>query len=287
VLVLEIACRIRGILGLALIGSSSFCLSADDIRIEDLLQKNLNSIGTAEARNSAKTRVVQGIAAYRLLIGGSGEIAGKCIMVSEDSKLHLLLKVNAIKYHGEKFIRNSGKTFTAGTYDDKTRSEFGAFLRGQDAPLREGLIGGELSLGWPLLDIKTANAKLRYNGLKTVKGRSLHSVSYLPKKGTDLDITLYFDPETFQHVLTLYTASIHSGIGMTETESARQNEARYRIEERFSDFKSVDGLHLPSHYDLRFQQELQNGFTKLVEWDVNVTDLSQNIPLDPKNFDLP
>jgi hypothetical protein len=71
-----------------------------------------------------------------------------------------------------------------------------------------------------------------------------------------------------------------------EVASARQQETRYRIEERFSEFKSQDGLMLPSHYDLRFQEELQSGFTKLVEWDVNTTRVLNNITLDPRNFEV-
>lgn len=261
-------------------------LAEDSVKPEELLQKHLESIGTLEARNAAKSRVLQGTAAYRLITGGSGEITGKSVMVSEADKFQLLLKVNAIKYHGEKFVRNGGKTFVYGTYDDATRSEFGEFLRSQDSPLREGLLGGVLSTGWPLLDLSAHGAKLHFDGRKKVNNVEMLAVSYRPKKSTDLDITLYFDPTTFRHVMTLYTSSRSSGIGMGgEQESARRNEARYRIEERFSDFKSIDGVTLPFRYDLRYQQELQNGFTKLVEWDVAANDIQNNISLDPRNFD--
>jgi hypothetical protein len=68
--------------------------------------------------------------------------------------------------------------------------------------------------------------------------------------------------------------------------SARREEARYRIEERFSNFQSTDGLTLPSHYDLRFSEELQGGFTKSVEWEVNATRVLNNVGLDPKNFQV-
>src|SRR5512138_1209822 len=93
-------------------------LADESIKPEELLQKHLDSIGTSEARNAAKSRVLQGTAVYRLITGGSGAITGKSVMVSEADKFQLLLKVNAIKYHGEKFVRNGGKTFVYGTYDD-------------------------------------------------------------------------------------------------------------------------------------------------------------------------
>jgi hypothetical protein len=269
---------------LLIIGNLS-AYAADEIKVEDLLQHHLDSIGTSDARAAAKSRVMQGTAAYKLLVGGSGTITGKSVLVSESSRLHLLLKVNANRYKGEKFVRNGEKTFVAGTYDDATRSEFGEFLRANDMPLREGLLGGVLSTGWPLLDISSHGAKLKYEGKKKVDGQELLAVSYRPKKGTDIRITLYFAPDSFRHVMTLYTTEAAAGIGPTEIESARQNQARYRIEERFSDFKTADGLTLPWHYDLRYQQELQNGFTKLVEWDVTAATIDNNISLDPRNFD--
>jgi hypothetical protein len=274
-------------------------LAATDLKPEQVLQRHLQSIGTPEARAAVKSRVMEATAAYRILVGGSGEIVGKSVMASEDHKFQLLLKINALQYHGEKFIRDGDKTFVAGTYDDGTRSEFGQFLRSEDFALREGLLGGVLSTGWPLLDLGSRKAKLHYDGLKKVEGSELHAVSYQPKGGSDLDITLYFEPETFRHVMTVYKASVHAGIGTPNSEagmsapdigagpevaSARQQQTRYRIEERFSEFKTVDGLVLPSHYDLRFQEELQNGFTKLVEWDVTTTRVLSNVTLDPRNF---
>jgi hypothetical protein len=261
--------------------------AAETLKPEELLQRHLDSIGKSEARAAVKSRVMQGTAAYKLLVGGSGQINGKSVMASEDNKLQLLLKVNANAYHGEKFVRSGDKTFVFGTYDDATRSEFGEFLRSQDSPLREGLLGGVLSTGWPLLDLNGHGAKLHIEGRKKIDGAELLAASYRPKKSSDLNITLYFDPNTFRHVMTLYTTSRSSGIGLGgEQESARRNEARYRIEERFGDFKEVDGVTLPFHYDLRYQQELQTGFTKLVEWDVTASSIQNNVSLDPRNFEI-
>jgi hypothetical protein len=52
----------------------------------------------------------------------------------------------------------------------------------------------------------------------------------------------------------------------------------------FGDFRTVDGLTLPSHYDLRFTEELQNGFTKSLEWDITTTRVLNKVSLDPRNF---
>ena len=266
----------------------------------DLLNKHLAAIGTPEVRN-AKSRVVEGAATYKILVGGSGQVQGKSVFASEGEKVRMLLKVNLDRYHGEQFIYSGKKTDVAGTYTDKTWSEFGDFLRSQDAPLREGLLGGALNTTWPLLNLEAHKANISYEGLKNIDGHQLYAMRYKPKKGTDLSIMLYFDPETFRHVLTVYTVNRASGLGSigyeptpgstlstgaAETESARRNDAHYRIEERFSDFQTVDGVTLPSRYDLRFSEELQNGFSKVIEWEVSTTQVLNNIGLDPKNFEI-
>jgi len=249
---------------------------------DEIIKQHLQSLGSPEAR-TAKSRVVEGSAIYKLLVGGSGQIQGKAVLVSERQKLHLLLKVNANEYRGEQFICDGERTNVAGTYADKTRSEFGEFVRTQDVMLREGLLGGVLSTAWPMLDADVRKAKVNYEGEKRVENRQLQVLRYRPKKATDLIIFLYFDPETFRHVMTSYELTIRPTV-VSEIENARQQEIRYRIEERFGDFKVVDGLTLPSHYDLRFTEELQNGFTKSLEWDVTTTRVLNNVSLDPRNF---
>jgi hypothetical protein len=92
----------------------------------------------------------------------------------------------------------------------------------------------------------------------------------------------------------MYSVSLSAGLGMaasgdraSETASASQQQTRYRIEEKFSDFKLSDDLTLPHHYDLRFQEELQNGFTKQVEWEISATRVLNNISVDSRNFQIP
>ena len=282
--------------------STVLAVAGDDMKPEEVLQRHLDAIGKPEARAAAKTRVIQGMASYKVLQGGSGQIDGKVVMVSEQRKVHLMLKINAQQYHGEKFLANGDKTFVMATYTDKSRSEFGEFLRSQDMPLREGLLGGVWSTDWPLLDVEGRKAKLVYEGKKNIDGQELIAVGYRPKKGSDLRVTLYFDRETFRHVRTVYQVSRAAGLGSvsyetnegaiisqgaSETMSARQNESRYKIEERYSDFKVYDGLTLPSRYDLRFTEELQSGFTKTVEWEATAGQIQHNVPLDDKNFEIP
>jgi hypothetical protein len=253
---------------------------------EEVVAKHLDAIGTAEARKSVKSRVVQGAATYRIHSGGSGAIDGKAVVASEGGKSNFLFKINTNGYRGEQFICDGNKTSVAGTYGDKTRSEFGDFVLAQNVVLREPLLGGVWTAGWPLLDVEAHKAQIHYEGSKKVDGRNLIALRYRPKKGTDLDIMLYFDPQTYQHVMTVYKASQQTGLGEGEIATARKQPTRYEIEERFSDFQTVDGLTLPSHYDLRYTEEQESGFTKSVEWEVRVTNLMNNVSIDPRSFEV-
>jgi hypothetical protein len=257
-----------------------------DLKPNDILAKHVDSLGPKDAREALKSRVVEAKVVYKVLVGGSGQSEGKAVLASDGQKVNLLLKIETYDYQGEQFICDGSKVSVARTYSDKKRSDFGEFVKTQNALLLEGLMGGVLTTGWPLLNIEERKAKLDYKGLKDVEGRQLHLLRYKPKKGTDLDIYLYFDPETFQHVLTIYRLRIQPGMGGSDKESAQMQENRYVIEERFSDFKTVDGLSLPFSYDLRFTEELQNGYSKSLEWIITSERVLNNVEIDPADFQI-
>jgi hypothetical protein len=271
---------------IALLGSS-VSLWAADLKPEDVVAKHLDAIGSAQARGSVKSRVVQGGATYRVLVGGTGAIDGKYVFASQGPKSDFLFKLNANGYMGEQFICDGSKTSVAGTYPDKHRSEFGVFVLSQDILLRENLLGGVWSSGWALLDVESRKAKLHYEGTKKVDGRDLIALRYQAKKNSEMDILLYFDPQSYQHVMSTYQVKISSGIGTGgEATSAREQETRYLIQERFSDFQTKDGLTLPTHYDLRFTLELNNGFTKSIEWEVRAINILNNESIDARSFEV-
>ena len=65
-----------------------------------------------------------------------------------------------------------------------------------------------------------------------------------------------------------------------------QREIKYRMEERFSDFRTGNGITLPTHYDLQWSEERQNGSTRLFDWDLTATQIFHDVPLDPANFEI-
>ena len=270
---------------LTLVTASASLWSAD-MKPGELVAKHLDSLGTAQARKDVKSRVIQGGATYRVIQGGSGAIDGKYVFASEGPRSNFLLKINASSYHGEQFIYDGNKASVAATWSDKSRSEFGDFVLAQDIFLKDNLLGGVWSTGWPLLDIDGHGSKLHSAGMKKIDGKELLGLRYQPRKNTDLQIVMYFDPQTYRHIMTTYYVEPPRSIEGGELAQAQQMQKRYQAEERFSEFQTVDGLTLPSHYDLRFTLETESGQTKTIEWEVRARSINHNMTIDPRSFQV-
>ena len=313
---------VRAALSVAIIlpclASPRLSSAATEVKLEDILAGHLASMGDAATRAAAKSRVFEGTTQFKVVAGGAGKSTdGQTVIVSEEHKVQLMMKFPNSNYHGERIICDGNKVGVATATDAQNRSNFGTFVYIQDIILRDGLLGGELSTAWPLLDIDQRKPKLSYEGLKTIDGKQLYEVRYKPKKGQDVEIRLYFEPESFHHVLTVYTLSIRAQLGKggevnslavpelssggqvdrptmaiqgtvsaDAAQASNQQETRYRVEERFSEFKTADGLTLPNHYTIHFTQELQGGKTTVLDWDTSATRIIENISVDAKNFQV-
>jgi hypothetical protein len=293
------------IVALNLIGAFSV-MSAAETKPEDVIAKHLDSIGTAEARSAAKSRIVQGTSRFKILVGGGGEVRGTSALVSEGNKAVVMIKLANSDYRGEQFVTDGDKVSVASTTSSHRRSSFGEFVHSQDQIVREGLLGGTLTTSWALLNLDENKPKVSFDGEKKMDGQSVYQLTYHSKKQDDLTVHLYFDPQTYRHIMTTYTITLASGLGgfspsisnqaglttatnapgADATQSAKQRETRYTIEERFSDFKTTEGLTLPSKYSIHYTEELQNGSTNVFEWDLTADEVSSNTPLDPKNFQV-
>jgi hypothetical protein len=284
----------------------------DGPSVADLVKQNLNSIGTEQARSAVKSRATEGTVSFQLENAGSGRQDGKEVFVSDGGKIVSLLKLPNPDYHGERFVSDGKKTLIA-QVKPGVWSRLGDFVMVHNEILTEGLWGGTLSTGWALAHLDERLAKLQDRGLKTVNGRQLRRLDYSPKKHSDLEIQLYFEPDTLRHVMTLYSLTISPQMGTSDIATARQQETRYRLEERFADFKSVDGLNLPERWTIEFTfengagamanaQDLTanpvNGITPIAaagvgagnspvsHFEVTITSISNNASLDPKNFEV-
>jgi hypothetical protein len=195
-----------GVVAMALLLAGSVSNGDTKLSVDDLVAKHLDSIGTPEARAAIQSRMAQGTVAFNERITGSVHLDGTALLLNQGPKLKCAFQFNNPQYRGEQFVFD-GKAVQVALIDQQSRSALGNFLLNESEILREGLLGGTLSMGWPLLDVKASGAKLKSEGLKKVDGRELYEMGYVPKKRSgsgELMIHLYFDPQDFQHVMTIY-----------------------------------------------------------------------------------
>jgi hypothetical protein len=278
---------------------------AENMKPEEIVARHLNSIGTPEARAIIKSRVVQGTLKMHIIVGGGGDVTGTWGRVSEQRQSNFVMRfATGGDWRGEQFIFDGEHISFATATTSHTRSVFAQFVSSQDFIVKEGLLGGELSTAWALQNLDQNHAKLQSIGSKKVDGKELIGLQYVSKGSHDMQVRIYFDPETFRHVMTVYTVEIAPGMAREITESVYQHQNRYTIEERFSDFQAVDGLTIPTHYHLQYTQEVQNtnsdtgasvggpttthsellGSTRVYDWDMTAEQIRHNLSLDAKNF---
>jgi hypothetical protein len=200
--------------------------------------------------------------------------------------LNVVMQFGMGDWRGEQFTFDGAKIGIARPTASHQRSEFGEFVASQAFLLKEGLLGGVLSTAWALQNLATTEARVRDLGMKKVDGKELLAVQYFSKHNTDMQVMMYFDPQTYQHVRTVYSMEQRPGATGDIRTSSQQREIRYRLEERFSDFRIANGLTLPTHYELQWTEELQNGGTRLFDWDLGASQIQQDVPLDPANFEI-
>ncbi|HKR85947.1 MAG TPA: hypothetical protein VJS37_17440 [Terriglobales bacterium] len=263
---------------------TGFASAKVDSKPNDIVLRHLDAIGPRNVRAAIKSRVVQGNLRFRVLVGGSGGATGTWDLVSSGRMLNLVMQFGIGDWRGEQFTFDGSRIGVARPTAAHQRSEFGDFVAMQDFLLKEGLLGGELSTGWALQNLEANHARIESLGLKKIHGKELLALRYFSKLNSDMQVTMYFDPETYHHLLTVYSLEHPpSATGDIRT-SARQKEVRYTLEERFSDFQTSNGITLPRRYGLQWTEELQQGATRLFDWDLTASRIQDDVPVDPANF---
>ena len=146
-------------------------------------------------------------------------------------------------------------------------------------------MGGVLSSAWPLLDLTARNAKIEYSGTKEINNYTMHEIKYLPRGGSDLQIRLYFDSETFRHLRSEYELVIPAPMDTRAYATVEEREIRYKMIEEFSSFKTEKGLTLPHAYKIKLSVDGRGG-TFLGEWEFNLTQFTFNDKIDPASFNI-
>jgi hypothetical protein len=267
--------------------SAATALGSTNPSPDEIVTHNLNSIASPDVRAAEKSRVVRGSLQFHVLVGGSGGAAGAWDLVSSGRMLDLVMQFGMGDWRGEQFTFNGSRVGIALPTASHHRSIFGEFIASQDFLIKEGLLGGELSTAWALQNLAASGARLQNLGSKKIDGKNMLAVQYVSKHSSDMQVLMYFDPETGRHLRTIYSMQrrVEGPTGDIRS-TPYQHEVRYRIEERFSDFRTDHAITLPTHYDLQWSEETQNGSTRLFDWDLTATQIVHDVPLDPANFEI-
>jgi hypothetical protein len=256
---------------------------AQKLKPEEVIAKHLESLGSAEARAAVKSRVMQGTVLATVRIGGGGQLKGGAVMASQ-GPMSLIGLIFGTQDYGNEKMAFDGNKLTLGELTPGRRTRFGGFLLTHDILFTEGLIGGTLSSAWPLLDLANRNPKLRYAGTKKLEGRQTYVLEYEPRSGGNLDIKLFFDAETFQHVRSEYQQEFHAPTVSRPEIAAAQQGTRLKFTEDFSDYRKEGVLTLPHTYKMQLTFESERN-PLLQDWVVSLSQFLFNKELDVKQFD--
>ena len=265
----------------------------NDLKPEELIAAHVKSIGSPEVLSKVKLRALRGTASVQFRLGGTGQLTGQFQLVSEGRKLGLVMRYNTQDYRGE-YLAFDGTDVTVSNINPGQKSPLADFIHRNGGLMKEGLFGGVLSVGWPLLESQGKRPKMSYRKNK-VGGRQLYELSYNPVKGLgDVKVKMFFDLETFRHVRTEYVLRVNALGARTEEAVNPSNPAHPtimdnvsdtidRLVEQFDDFKEVDGMMLPHHYAIQLSVEGQ-GQTFLGDWILDAQQWVHNSPIDPQAF---
>lgn len=278
--------KLRTLFILALV----FCASAlhsnaavEKLKPAEIIAKHLEAVGTAEKRAQTKNQLVVGEAAFRILRAGSGTTSGRVVMASEANKFFIGAAFSSPEYPADR-ISFDGKEVNVANTAPGLRSPFGNFIFSNKQVFSEGLFGGVLSNSWSLYDLERRQAKVIGGGTKKVNGVETHVLEYLPKRGADAAIRLFFDSKTFHHIRTEYLLRFSAAQGRTIEQSSRESDGRHILTEEFSEFSNESGLVLPHKY--RIHLSLESRTTTEFEWNFQLSGFLFNQKLDAKSFDV-
>jgi hypothetical protein len=241
----------------------------EKLTAEQVLARHLASVAPANVLKTLEYLEVSGPVELRGT--KSSTLNGTAQLFSEHTRVKLALKVATNDYHGEQFVADGQKVQIA-QIAPGVRSGFGEIMFREPVIVGEGLMGGVLSAKWPLYDLANRNAKLEYLGLTSIDGRKVHQISYVPKKkDSQLEIRLFFDSNSFQHIRSIYrlkTADFNpaeaSGRYVQPTE---HHDVIYEIQEDFKDFKQLGEFNFPLTEQIRFSNEFSAPWIYEIKFD--------------------
>jgi hypothetical protein len=255
------------------------------LAVDELIAAHLKSIGSPEALERVHSRVVSGLASVRFIQGyAASPDNGAFIIASEQRRVGIRMKFGLLEYPGEYFAYD-GKNVTVAHINPGERSPLGRFVFRFDGILKEGLMGGVLSVAWPLLDIKERHAELIYEKGK-LEGRPVHVLDYRPKNNFGVRIRLFFDWNTHHHVRSEYHVRQRAYAPWETSDEdimSSPPDSIYALVEKFDNFKPTGGLMLPRSYTIEYSAE-GRGPSFVANWIMGVEQITDNGQIESDFF---
>lgn len=255
----------------------------DKMTAEELVAKHLASIGSPAALEAVKSLIVVGSSKRTTQHQTSFEAAGAAQLASEGDKF-LIAMVFDLNYYPYEKVGYNGQDLSIKLLPGGRRSDLGEFFKSHNVIFKEGLFGGTLSTAWALLNVESRKPRLSYSGIQKIDDVQMHKLKYIPRKGSGLAITLFFDTENFRHLRTEYEFTLPPPIGSDSTQAGRIQESRFELVEEFSDFKKEGNLTLPHTYKINYIVNNQGG-TGWLKWDLNLSQFVFNQPIGAEVFE--
>ncbi len=262
-------------------GLCSITYAKDEMTPEQFVAEHLKSLGTPETLAQIKSRSVTGTATMKYITGGTAQLAGDAQWVSEKSKEGIVIRFGTRDYPGEHIAYDGNDVMVDYIETGGRRSPLGDFLLTYNQVIKSGILGGVWYADWPLLNIKESQPKLKIKR-KKIEDRELFEVEIMPKKSLgDIKVKLYFDPVTYQHVMTEYRLR---KVSMGGSLSAKMESTdNYLFTEKFEDFKAIDGLTLPHKYSLTYQFTGGMGSFEVL-YTIDAGKIGHNGNIDPRFY---
>jgi hypothetical protein len=272
---------------------------------EELIAAHVNSIGSPEALKGLQSRVLIGNAMVKFVQGWSGAWNdGTFLMASEPNKVGLVMQFGALEYPGERFGFD-GKDVVVGNIKPGQRSPVADFIYRFNSFVKEGLLGGTLSLAWPLLHFKEKQAELKVSEGK-LDGRPVYELEYRKKALGEMRVKLIFDAANFHHLRSEYRITHKSDMTSTSnpvsSAPARSYDrdageiapnttimegvadSNYQLVEKFENYQAAGGLTLPYTYSLEYEVQGQ-GSSFVGNWGMRASGkFINNGQIDPSFF---
>ena len=258
--------------------------NAQKLKAEDVVAKNLESIGTPDARAAAKSLIAVGNGTAKFLSNADLQSPGRIVIASEGTKFFFGINLESTTNRfADELYTFDGNASSVGLPRQGNRSALGLFVQSNKMTIEQGLLGGTLSTAWVIANISENKGKLSFDGLKKVDGKEAYVLGYSKKGGGDVDVSLYFDKDTFRHIRTEYKRMSSAGIGLRPEDSTKYDETRFKLVEEFGDFRAESGLTLPHTYRIVYSTSGQRGTTE-IEWKFTLNEFSANQKLEPTTF---